>query len=279
MKRYYWFSGPVLSIKSSFGFKTVLLITASCPFKTILCVPFSSTWVSHSVERCIGSSRGCQPSQKEPHLSAVIILMSQNEYGNHLLMMNAKSSCSKWPWRIALRESWLGLPMWAQSGRLGLTSVSSELKGLGNDPSLSTACEGEQYTDLFALMCAVAALLKPNFHISPTPSRLSAGIQTPAKWQFSLICARTSRNRPADHEMSSFHHSEMQMTGATIISQSVIIRNAFWKERRCVVLSRSEWLRTQRHEKVGQHEHRLYSVLPHRSNDFHFAAMGSCVVA
>lgn len=39
--------------------------------------------------------RGCQSCQQWARLSAVIILISQNCFGNNLLMMDAKSGSSK----------------------------------------------------------------------------------------------------------------------------------------------------------------------------------------
>lgn len=123
-------------------------------------------------------------------------------------------------------------------------SASCGLKGQLNDPSLSTACEGKQYANLLALMCAVVGLYEGLiFTFLQTPSSLHHSVPRPSKCRASgnshLFVGPL--NHPADHEMSSFHHSGMQMTGATIISHPVIISYAFWKGRKCIVVSVSQY--------------------------------------
>lgn len=59
-------------------------------------------------------------------------------------------------------------PLTSVTGEFPPISAPSGLQGSGNHPSLFTACEGKQYANLLALMCAVArALLRLHFHISP----------------------------------------------------------------------------------------------------------------
>lgn len=128
------------------------------------------------------------------------------------------------------------------------------------------------------------------FTFLQTPSSLRHSVPWPSKHRASgnshLFVGPP--NHPVDHEMSSFHHSEMQMTDATIISHPVIISYAFWKGRKCVVLSLSLYCllfqrmmtSTQMHEKVRQHKHILYSVLPRwLYKDFHFVIIGTCIMA
>lgn len=214
-------------------------------------------------------------------------------------MMNAKSSSSKWPWHIELQECWHGF-----TDVSSVQEVETDISDSRAPSNLCllwakrlleivhlflTACEGKQYANKLVLNVRCGqALLRLEFNILQTPSSLQRPmpptIQTLGKWHFLLNVFVGPRppppNHPADHEMSSFHHSEMQMTGATIISHSVIISYAFREGKKCVVsvifsvLShglKGRWLPTQTHEKVRRRKHILYSVLPHwLYKDFHF---------
>lgn len=141
--------------------------------------------------------------------------------------------------------------IWAQSRRLRLTSVTGELRlSLLRAKKLSNwsifvfpACERKKYANLFELMCAVAGHYRCSiWTFLQTPSSLCHSVPRPSKRRASgnshLFAGPP--NHAAVHEMSSFHHSEMQMNGATIISHPVIISYAFWKGRKCVVLSLSQ---------------------------------------
>lgn len=182
-------------------------------------------------------------------------------------MMNDKRSRSKWPWLIELQESCheftdLSLVQEVETDRRAPSNLCLLWAlGSGNNPSPFTACEGKQYANLLALMCTVArhywGLI---FTFLQTSSSLRHSVPWPSKPRASgnshLFVGPP--NHPVDHEMSSFHHSEMQMTDATIISHPVIISYAFWKGRKCVALSLSLYClllqrmmtSTQMHEKV-----------------------------
>lgn len=95
-------------------------------------------------------------------------------------------------------------------------------------------------------------------------------------------------NHPVDHEMSSFHHSEMQMTSATIISHPVIISYAFWKGRKCVLsvtssyclsLERTTTSNIKAWKGSGASTHIVLSSFSLALQGFSFHYQTSCVMA
>ncbi len=158
-----------------------------------------------------------------------------------------KLAAKKWRWLTELHESWHEFTSLVLEEETGISDrrthpicASSGLKGLVNGPSLFPACEGKLYANLWALICAVAGHTVAWFFIflqapSPLHHLLPRLFRCRASGNSHLFV--DPPNYPVDHEMSSFYHSEMQMTGAIIISHPVIISYAFWKGRKCVVLS------------------------------------------
>lgn len=139
-----------------------------------------------------------------------------------------KVAGQKWPWLIELQESWhefthLSSVQEVETDTTDRTappvSAPSGLKGSVNVPSIFTACERKQYANLLAVMSAAAGHYRALiFTFLQTRSSLRHTVPRPSKrWASgnSHLFAGPP-NHPADHEMSSFHHSEMQMTGATI---------------------------------------------------------------
>ncbi len=126
------------------------------------------------------------------------------------------------------------------------------------------------------------ALLRLDFHISPT-SLISAPlsaltIQTPGKWQFSLICGPSEPPSGPWNEFISpqWDANDWCYNNIAACHHQLCI----WKGRKCIVLSLSQYClllqrmmtSTQMHEKVQQHKHILYWVHLHWIyKDFHFA--------
>lgn len=152
-------------------------------------------------------------------------------------MMNAKSSRSKLPLLTTLQESWHEFTYLSSvqqvetdiSNRRTPSISASRLKGYGNNPSLFTAFEGEQYANLLALMCAVTGYYW---------GLIFTFLQIPH-----LCTTRCSNypNGPPNHSAAISSQWNENYWCYNNITPCHNHLHAYWKGKKCVVLSLSQY--------------------------------------